>query len=366
MATAEGFVVEDHDSPEADVRPSGAVIARLLQCAGSAGAGLTTAAAVVTAVTVLVYPLQQLDPGVSSGVPYLLGVLLVSVRWGLPLGLATSVASAAALYLFHTSPSGFHAKGAADVVGIGTLLVTAFVASVIADRARLRAEDAEERLRLEEELRKREAERIRLQEVRASRARVIQAADDERRRVTRDLHDGAQQRLVHMVITTKLARRALEKGDDPRPLLADALDQAERATGELRELAHGILPAVLARAGLRAGVEALASRTPVPVDIAVSAGRLPASVEATAYFVVAEALTNVAKHSHAERAEVTARVDAGELRIRVRDTGVGGAQPDGSGLVGLADRVAALDGRFRVESPAGCGTLVAADIPLPR
>ena len=202
-------------------------------------------------------------------------------------------------------------------------------------------------------------------ELAASRARIVAAADDERRRVVRDLHDGAQQRLVHTVITLKLAGRALEEGDDGAPLLAEALEQAERATEELRELSHGVLPAVLARGGLLAGVEALASRTPVPVDIRVSTGRLPATIEATGYFVVAEALTNVAKHSRASRAEVTASVDNRTLRVRVSDDGVGGAKPHGSGLVGLADRVAALDGRLWVESPEWGGTLIAADLPLP-
>jgi signal transduction histidine kinase len=201
-------------------------------------------------------------------------------------------------------------------------------------------------------------------ELAASRARLVAAADEERRRVTRDLHDGAQQRLVHMIVTMKLARRALDKGDDARPTLAEALEQAELANAELRELAHGILPAVLVRGGLRAGLQALASRTSVPVDIGVYVGRLPATLEATAYFVVAEALTNVAKHSRAERAQVTALLENAALRLRVRDDGVGGARPDGSGLVGLADRVAALGGRFHVESPAGGGTLVAADIPV--
>ena len=203
-------------------------------------------------------------------------------------------------------------------------------------------------------------------ELAASRARIVAATDDERRRVVRDLHDGAQQRLVHTVVTLKLARRALEQGDEAAPtLLAQALDHAEQANVELRELAHGILPAVLTRGGLRAGVEALASRMPVPVVIRVSVGRLPAAAAATAYFVAAEALTNVAKHARAGRAEVTARVENGTLRVRVRDDGVGGARPDCSGLVGLGDRLAALDGRLRVESPPGRGTLVAADIPCP-
>jgi signal transduction histidine kinase len=205
------------------------------------------------------------------------------------------------------------------------------------------------------------------EEVAASRARIVAATDEERRRVVRDLHDGAQQRLVHTIITLKLAHRALEKREERAPaLLTEALDHAEQATGELRELAHGILPAVLTQGGLRAGVDALASRMPVPVQTDVSVGRLPAAVAATAYFVVAETLTNVAKHARARRATVTARVEDGTLQVQVRDDGVGGARPDGSGLLGLTDRLAVLDGQLRIECPADGGTLIAADIPLPR
>jgi signal transduction histidine kinase len=194
----------------------------------------------------------------------------------------------------------------------------------------------------------------------------VAAADDERRRVVRDLHDGAQQRLVHSIITLKLAERALRPGQGPASeLVYEALGQAERANRELRELAHGILPAVLTHGGLRAAVGALASRTPVPVEIDVSVDRLPAPAEATAYFVVAEALTNVAKHARATGAAVHAHVEGDTLQLQVRDDGVGGARADGSGLVGLADRLAVLDGRLRVESPTDGGTLVSADIPLP-
>jgi signal transduction histidine kinase len=199
----------------------------------------------------------------------------------------------------------------------------------------------------------------------ASRARIVAATDDERRRVVRDLHDGAQQRLVHTVLTLKAAHRALERGDgDGVELVVEALGQAEHAIDELHELAHGILPAALAHGGLRAGVTALAGRTPLPVEVGVSVGRLPRPVEASAYFVVAEALTNVAKHSRAGRAAVTAHIEDGALQVRVRDDGVGGARADGSGLLGLADRLAVLDGRLKVESPADGGTLVAAAIPL--
>ena len=199
----------------------------------------------------------------------------------------------------------------------------------------------------------------------ASRRRIVAAADDERRRVVRDLHDGAQQRLVHTVITLKLARQAFEGGaSDTAALMTEAVDQANEATIELRELAHGILPAVLVHGGLRAGVEALAMRTPVPVEIDVSVGRLPAALEATAYFVVAEALTNVAKHADARGAAVSAGIQNGTLRVAVRDDGVGGVRSEGSGLVGLRDRLSVLDGRLRVESPPEGGTLVAAEIPL--
>jgi signal transduction histidine kinase/HAMP domain-containing protein len=199
----------------------------------------------------------------------------------------------------------------------------------------------------------------------ASRARLLTAGDEARRRVVRDLHDGAQQRLVHAILTLKLARSAAQNdGESADSLVAEALDQAEQANAELRELAHGILPAVLARGGLRAGVDALVSRARLPVDVAVAGERLPAEIEASAYFVVAEALTNVVKHSRARRAEIKAWVEDSVLHLDVRDDGVGGARPDGTGLLGLNDRVAALGGRLRVESPSGRGTRIAATLPI--
>jgi signal transduction histidine kinase len=193
----------------------------------------------------------------------------------------------------------------------------------------------------------------------------VAEADEERRRVVRDLHDGAQQRLVHTVVTLKLARRALAlKDEGASALLDEALGHAERANEELRELAHGILPPVLTHGGLRAGVNALASRMSLPIEVGVSVDRLPPAVEATAYFIVSEALTNVVKHAHARHATVNAQVEDGALRVVVRDDGVGGARSDGSGLVGLADRVAVVNGRLTVESPAHGGTVVVAAIPV--
>jgi signal transduction histidine kinase len=311
-------------------------------------------ALVVAAVTGLVYPLQAIDPGVSSGVLYVAGVLLVATYWGLVPGLVTSLASALALDYFHTDPTGglFYGKDGGDLFAISVMTSTAVFAAVIASRARLRARDA--------------AERARLGGVQASRARVLTAADDERRRVVRDLHDGAQQRLVHTVITLKLARRALLRGDDALPLVDEALQYAHEANAELRELAHGILPAVLTRGGLRAGVDALAARSPVPVAIDVDAdvGRMPAAIEATAYFFVAELLTNVAKHAQATRVEVTASISDRRLRLSVRDDGVGGARPTGPGLLGIEDRLGAHDGTLLVVSPPGGGTRVSATLPL--
>jgi signal transduction histidine kinase len=199
----------------------------------------------------------------------------------------------------------------------------------------------------------------------ASRARIIATADEERRRVARDLHDGAQQRLVTTIITLRLARDTLAPDRHDAALLVDeALGHAQTATDELRELAHGILPAVLTHGGVHAGIKALASRMPIPVEIDVAVGRLPPEVEAAAYFIVAEALTNIAKHSHARHAAVSARIDRNSLRVEVRDDGVGGAHADGSGLVGLNDRLAVLEGSLRVESPVNGGTVIAASIPV--
>ena len=204
-------------------------------------------------------------------------------------------------------------------------------------------------------------------ELAASRARLAAAADDERRRVVRDLHDGAQQRLVHTVITLKLAARELEGEQSAAAgLVREALAHAETATEELRELVHGILPAALTGGGLRAGIDALASRMTMPVEVDVTADRAPQPIEVTAYFVVTEALTNVAKHANARHTKVTACVAGGALRIEVRDDGAGGARADGSGLLGLRDRLAAHDGTLAVDSPPGGGTTVTATIPLPQ
>jgi signal transduction histidine kinase len=219
---------------------------------------------------------------------------------------------------------------------------------------------AEENVRLDAEL------QVRLDELRESRSRIVQAGDAARRKLERDLHDGAQQRLVGLALDLRLAREKLE--EDPRAaagMLDDASAELARATEELRELARGIHPAVLSDRGLEAAVASLAKRAPLPVRIEFSLdGSLPESVEAAAYFVVAEALTNVVRHSSADRAEIGIRRNDGRLLVEVSDNGAGGADPAGSGLRGLADRVAALDGRLEIDGATGGGTVVKADIPL--
>jgi signal transduction histidine kinase len=199
----------------------------------------------------------------------------------------------------------------------------------------------------------------------ASRARLLAAGDEARRRVVRDLHDGAQQRLVHTIVTLKLAQRALGANNGKaESLIEEALEHAEQGNAELRELAHGILPAVLTQGGLRAGVETVVARLDLPVQVDVPAERFAGEIEASAYFIVAEALTNVVKHARARSAEVRASVQNGTLQVEVRDDGIGGADRRGQGLLGMSDRVTALGGQLQVESLVGCGTLVAATLPV--
>jgi signal transduction histidine kinase len=201
------------------------------------------------------------------------------------------------------------------------------------------------------------------EELAASRARIVAAGDAERRRLERNLHDGAQQRLVSLALMLRLAAR--RHPDDPD--LARAGEELSQALQELRELARGIHPAVLTERGLEPAVRALTDRAPVPVELAVSLGpdRLPGPVEAAAYYVVSEALTNVAKYAKATLVRVAIeRVPPDLAQITVADDGIGGAHPDGgSGLRGLADRVEALNGHLTIDSPLGAGTTLRATLP---
>ncbi|MFI7637002.1 histidine kinase [Nonomuraea sp. NPDC049400] len=204
-----------------------------------------------------------------------------------------------------------------------------------------------------------------LSEVLRSRARLVDAFELERRRIERDLHDGAQQRLVALSMTLGLARLDLPDDSPAGRLIERAHDEAKQALAELRELIRGVHSQVLTDRGLGAAIRDVAGRSPVPVDVAVELdGRLPAPVEVTAYYVVSEALANLAKHSQATGGAVAARVERGTLVVEVRDDGVGGADPaKGTGLTGLADRLAVVGGRLSLSSPVGGPTLIRVEIP---
>jgi signal transduction histidine kinase len=206
--------------------------------------------------------------------------------------------------------------------------------------------------------------RAQLDEVRASRTRIVEAADAERRRIERDLHDGAQQRLVALAMRLDQARGQTAGAGEIIDATTNELLQAIR---EVRDLAHGLHPTILTERGLAAAVEALAERAALPVRVSIPADRLPDEVEAAAYFLVAESLTNAAKHAAARVASVDASLANGALRVTVADDGAGGADAArGSGLVGLVDRLAAVGGSVTVDSPPGGGTRVTAEIPLRR
>jgi signal transduction histidine kinase len=218
---------------------------------------------------------------------------------------------------------------------------------------------AVENARLEAEL------LARVDELRATGTRILEAAQGERRRLERDLHDGAQQRLVALNLELSMLEARLRDDPETRAAVAQARGELAQSLGELRELARGLHPAVLTGYGLPVALDSLAARAPVPVRVDVALdGRLPEPVEVAAYFVVSEALTNVAKYAHASTASVEISRDDGDVVVQIADDGVGGATIDGgSGLRGLADRVEALGGRLRVDSPAGEGTRMRAEIP---
>jgi signal transduction histidine kinase len=203
--------------------------------------------------------------------------------------------------------------------------------------------------------------RAQLDEVRASRLRIVEAGDAERRRVERDLHDGAQQRLVALTMRLEAARSSVDGASE---LIDRTTEELRAAIGEVRDLARGLHPTILTEAGLRAAIEALAERTPIPVEVNVPERRFEPAVEATAYFVVAEALTNVVRYAAATLAFVSASVSAGHRIVEIRDNGRGGADPDrGSGLRGLEDRLASIGGALTVTSEPGKGTTLTATMP---
>ncbi len=208
--------------------------------------------------------------------------------------------------------------------------------------------------------------RAQLTNVQQSRVRIVQAADDERRRIERDLHDGAQQRLVALALELRTFQRHFDgpADADVDRVLAAAVGELQAAVTDLRELARGVHPAILTEEGLAAALESLSSRTAVPISLETFEGRLPPQVEATAYFVACEALANTLKYAHATSVRIAARRTNGTLVVEIEDDGVGGARiEEGGGLRGLADRVEALGGSLTVESAAAGGTRIVGEMP---
>jgi PAS domain S-box-containing protein len=227
--------------------------------------------------------------------------------------------------------------------------------------------DVEEQRKAERAVRERDIAAAREAEARAAQRRIMETADAARRQVTRDLHDGAQQQFVNVVINLQLAQQKWESDPDrARELLDAASRQANTGIDELRELAAGIHPTLLTTRGLLAAVEALADRLPIPVGLEIPAQRFPPAIEASVYFLISEALTNVVKHARATSAGVRIAAARGRLTVEVSDDGAGGAAMHipGHGLAGLADRVAALEGTFSVRSAPSKGTILRAEVPL--
>jgi signal transduction histidine kinase len=303
-------------------------------------AAITVAVAIGTA---LIYPLKQVAPVDSLAVVYMVAVLLISATWGLWLGVIAALASVLAFDYFQLPPVGsLSLHDGKDWVASAAFVIAATVGGYVARVAYSRSE------------------------LIASRARIIAAADAARERLARDLHDGAQQRLVTTLVNLQLADQQFERdAQGARELLQAALTEAGEALSELRELAHGVHPSILTNRGLGAAAPALAARSPLPVEVAVGDERYPPHVEAAVYFFIAEALTNVAKHAQATHAELNMQLRDGHLTIDVRDDGVGGADSAGKGIRGLRDRIEAIGGQMRLASPPGHGTHLHATIEHP-
>jgi signal transduction histidine kinase len=308
---------------------------------------------VVVALLVLIALLPS-----QRDVPYAVFPLLIwaALRAGPP-GAAAAVALVTSLTVFNTA---HHAGPFIRSTITQTLLATQLFVAIAALTSLILGAETEERRGALRALRENE------RRLRASRARIVKAGDEERRRLERDLHDGAQQRLVSLALTLRLAKNKLQSAPaESSSLLSDAEQELTLALDELRELARGIHPAVLADRGLGPALRALATRARFPVTvIADIPQRLPAPVEAAVYFVAAEGLTNVAKYARASTATIRAEAANGSVVLSVSDDGAGGAGPErGSGLRGLSDRVEALGGQLDLHSPPGQGTLLTATIP---
>ena len=320
--------------------------------------GLLVAAGLIAGEVAVVRLLRDPPPHSTYAIVFMFGVLIMSAGWGLSVSALTTLASAFAYLQVHLDGGPLLPLKPIDVLTLSVFLPIAGLANVLGWQLRARAQAAHQNWQ--------EANAARAELV-ASRARIVTAADNARRAIERDLHDGAQQRLVTLALQVRTLQMAIP--EDPAELrsrLAGIGDGLRTASDELRELAHGVHPAILSRGGLRPALRDLGRRAPLPVDVHVDVPvRLPQPVEIAAYYTVAEALTNAAKHAQASAVTVNVDTDVTSLRISVADDGVGGASLDaGSGLVGLEDRVTALGGTLHLSSAVGVGTTLIAEMPL--
>jgi signal transduction histidine kinase len=316
--------------------------------------GLLASVAMVAAVSGLVALLDPRVPPLYLLALYALAVVAIAMVWGTGLAVVSAALSVTVFdYLFIPPLHTLGVDNLADVVALVVFLATAVVVGVPAGRLRRALLEAE---RLSNELA-------------ASRARVISAGDEVRRRVERDLHDGAQQRLISLAFELRIAQDTLPV--ELSTLRADLGQVAEELTEvmeELREIARGLHPTTLSKGGLGPALRTLAQRSAIPVELHLKAvSRYPQPVEVAAYYVVCEALTNATKHADASRTEVVVEERDSTLRLRVCDDGIGGAEPKrGSGLIGLRDRIEALGGSIEVRSPVSRGTVIQVSLPIER
>ena len=312
--------------------------------------GIVVAVSLIVLETLAVIQLKRVSPENSCGIFFLLGIVVVSTVWGVGLAVATSVASALAFGYLCSWPTPVTWADPDNLAMIATFVIVALSANGLAFAARIRTAEADER--------RREVEASNA-ELTASRARIITAADDARRRFERDLHDGAQQRLVSLGLAVRAIQASVPADlSSLREQLADIVVGLGGVCQDLQEVSRGIHPAILSQGGLGSALKSLARRSAVPVKVDVTLSRrLPESAEVALYYVVAEALTNAAKHAQASLVWLHLKIEGSSVHLSIRDNGIGGADATrGSGLIGLMDRVEAVGGRLRILSHAGCGT----------
>jgi signal transduction histidine kinase len=320
--------------------------------------GIVIAVSLIVLETLAVIQLKRVSPENSCGIFFLLGIVVVSTVWGVGLAVATSVASALAFGYLCSWPTPVTWADPDNLAMIAAFVIVALSANGLAFAARIRTAEADER--------RREVEASNA-ELTASRARIITAADDARRRFERDLHDGAQQRLVSLGLAVRAVQASVPADlSSLREQLADIVVGLGGVCQDLQEVSRGIHPAILSQGGLGSALKSLARRSAVPVKVDVTLSRrLPESAEVALYYVVAEALTNAAKHAQASLVWLHLKIEGSNVHLSIRDDGMGGADATrGSGLIGLMDRVEAVGGHLRISSHAGCGTSLIVHLPV--